>query len=224
MSQSTMTIHEAANRLGVCASTLRTWGEKTGVAGNRTSSGKRLYSDDDLSVLEAVKDLRDQDAGWTTIRKRIGREAPVAIAEPAHAPVLTSTPLMHEPEGGQPAPATAPQGQGHGQEGPNQLVSKVIETLNAQSGMAERYARAGYQIGRLEAEVKHLAEERERMAQRLAESEQKLAELSLNEELLRAERARLGRELGEARQRLAAQDINPPSAMERAAGFVKKWW
>lgn len=211
MIQTSVTIHEAATHLGVCASTLRTWGEKTGVTGVRTSSGKRLYSEDDVAVLEAVKALRDEDAGWMTIRKKIGRE-PVASE-----PIISSTPLMPEPDAQAPAPAAAA-------EAPTGLVTKVIETLNAQSGMAERYARAGYQIGRLEAEVKHLVDERERLAARLAEAEQKLAEQALNEELLRAERTRLGRELGEARQKLAALEINPPGAWEKAAGFVKKWW
>ena len=211
--QTSVTIHDAATRLGVCASTLRTWGEKTGVAGVRTSSGKRLYSEDDLAALEAVKALRDEDAGWMTIRRRIGRE-PAA----GETMITTSTPLM--PEGEAPAgQAAAP-----APEATNGLVTKVIETLNAQSGMAERYARAGYQIGRLEAEVKHLADERERLAGRLAEAEQKLAEQALNEELLRAERARLGRELGDARQKLATLEINPPGAWARVAGFVKKWW
>lgn len=214
MIQTNVTIHEAATRLGVCASTLRTWGEKTGVAGVRTSSGKRLYSEDDLNALEAIKALRDEDAGWMTIRRRIGRE-PVA----GDAVITSATPLMPDPDApagpvAAPPPAEAPSG----------FVTKVIETLNAQSGMAERYARAGYQIGRLEAEVKHLADDRERLAGRLAEAEQKLAEQALNEELLRAERARLGRELGEARQKLTALEINPPSAWAKAASFVKKWW
>ncbi len=213
MIQTSVTIHEAASRLGVCASTLRTWGEKTGVAGVRTSSGKRLYTEDDVAALEAIKSLRDEDAGWMTIRRRIGREPQ------ANDPVITSaTPLMPEPDAPAGAIAQAPA------EPSNGLVTKVIETLNAQSGMAERYARAGYQIGRLEAEVKHLADDRERLASRLAEAEQKLAEQALNEELLRAERTRLGRELGEARQKLTALEINPPSAWAKAASFVKKWW
>ena len=214
MIQTTVTIHEAATRLGVCASTLRTWGEKTGVAGVRTSSGKRLYSEDDVNALEAIKALRDEDAGWLTIRRRIGREP-----APGDAVVTSATPLMPDPDAAAAAAAAAA-----ATEQPNQLVTKIIETLNAQSGMAERYARAGYQIGRLEAEIKHLADDRERLAGRLAGAEQKLAELALNEELLRAERARLGRELGEARQKLATLEINPPGAWARMATFLKKWW
>jgi hypothetical protein len=124
---------------------------------------------------------------------------------------------MPEPD----APTPAPVAEGEPSAG---LVTKVIETLNAQSGMAERYARAGYQIGRLEAEVKHLAHDRERLAAKLVETEQKLAEASLNEELLRAERTRIGRELGDAKQKLAALEINPPGAWPRIAAFLKKWW
>lgn len=206
MTQPNLTIHEAANRLGVCASTLRTWGEKTGVSGTRTGSGKRLYNEDDVACLEAVKSLRDEDAGWMTIRRRIGKEDAI---------VVSSTPLMAETDATAAGPAPAAD---------NSLVSKVIETLTQQSGMAERYARAGYQIGRLESEVKHLQDERERLAMRLAEAEQRVAELSLNEELLRAERARVGRELGEARAKLTEMEINPPSTWERATGFVRKWW
>lgn len=213
MIQTSVTIHDAATRLGVCASTLRTWGEKTGVSGVRTSSGKRLYSEEDLAALEAVKALRDEDAGWMTIRRRIGRE-PVA----GEAVITSATPLMPDPDAAAAPSAGAPVEPSSG------LVTKVIETLNAQSGMAERYARAGYQIGRLEAEVKHLADDRERLAGRLAESEQKLCELALNEELLRAERARLGRELGEARQKLATLEINPAGPWARATAFMKKWW
>lgn len=172
----TIPINEAASRLGVGASTLRTWGEKLGVAGTRTSSGKRVYSDEDLAVLEAVKNLRDQDAGWQTIRRHIGE--PTA----GHG----------EPEAAHGAPTVAEdQGDGAptvGRESARNewtdtadlaeaLVPRLVEALTAQNDLGERYAKATYQIGKLESDNEHLRAQLERVHLELAESRQLAAQL-----------------------------------------------
>lgn len=217
VSHPSLNIHEAATRLGVCASTLRTWGEKTGVAGTRTSSGKRVYTDVDLDVLETIKNLRTEDAGWQTIRKRIGRDMPGLTDTATHIGMGPLAEGAGEPASGLPG-VVIPEGTGQ------VLVSKVVDVINAQTGLADRYARAGYQIGRLESEVKLLLDERERLGNELLESQHQIALLNSGEETLQSERSRLVRDLLDARSRIADLEKAPSTAWSRMVEFIKKYW
>lgn len=60
-------MNDVAERLEVSASTLRTWSEKFGVGG----SDKQLYSEREIEIFELIKQLRDDDAGYHTIRRHL---------------------------------------------------------------------------------------------------------------------------------------------------------
>lgn len=66
-------IQQIADRLGVGVTTVRQWADRLGIEGGRTSSGKRIFSDEDVRVFEVVASLRGQDLGLDTIARRIGR-------------------------------------------------------------------------------------------------------------------------------------------------------
>lgn len=72
MTESTMTLREAAGRLGLEPETLLGWGEKLGVKGTPRDDGEILLTPHELYLLELIKALREEEAGFDTIRKRIG--------------------------------------------------------------------------------------------------------------------------------------------------------
>lgn len=137
-----LTINEAAERLGVGASTLRTWGEKLGVEGARTSTGKRIYTDDDLAVLEVVKQLRDQDAGFETIRRQIGG------ASATHGEATAGD--------GEPTASAPPPHGGAAVLEPSVLIAEVVRAIGDQTELAEKYARATFELGKLTADNENL--------------------------------------------------------------------
>lgn len=167
MSQTTTT--EAANKLGVPKSTLHTWLNQLPIPHETDSRGRKLFDAEALAVLEAVKSLRDEDHGYQTIRRKIG-----GVREP----VRDGT--GHEPDAGQgerDAHETAPHGL-HSDHLADALVPRLVEALTAQNDLGERYAKATYQIGKLEADVGHQRERAERAERELAEARQQLAQLT----------------------------------------------
>ena len=64
-------IDDVAKRLEVSTSTLRTWGEKFGIFGARTTSDQPVYSEREIEVLELIKQLRSNEAGYRTIRRHL---------------------------------------------------------------------------------------------------------------------------------------------------------
>lgn len=69
MDENQTAIDDVAERLDVSASTLRTWGEKFGILGSR--KGSQAYSEREIEILELIKNLRDDDAGYHTIRRHL---------------------------------------------------------------------------------------------------------------------------------------------------------
>lgn len=67
MSGTQTAMKEVAERLEVSPSTLRAWNEKFGLGG----SDKDAYSAREVEVLEFIKQLRDDDAGYRTIRRQL---------------------------------------------------------------------------------------------------------------------------------------------------------
>lgn len=167
MSQTTTT--EAANKLGVPKSTLHTWLNQLPIPHATDSRGRKFFDADALAVLEAVKGLRDEDHGYQTIRRKLG-----GVDEP------TRDGAGHEPDAGQSerdAHETAPHGL-HSEHLADALVPRLVEALTAQNDLGERYAKATYQIGKLEADAAHLRERAERAELELSEARQQLALLT----------------------------------------------
>ncbi|MEB3197087.1 MAG: hypothetical protein VKP62_07760 [Candidatus Sericytochromatia bacterium] len=107
---------------------------------------------------------------------------------------------------------------------PSAMLAKMAEALQAHAQLTERYAQAGYRIGKLEAEVKHLQLERQRMASRLAESEQTLADSRLNERVLEVERDRALAALGQAREELASAGLSLKASQPGVWNWLRRNW
>jgi DNA-binding transcriptional MerR regulator len=139
----TMSAPDLAAKLGVSITTIKTWSERVGI-GRKNSSGVWVYSENDLQILETVQALRGEDKGFETITRRLQKEAPEAESSP--------------PGGNFPPPAPSLEN----------FRSMIVETLRTDNDLAEKYARAAHQIGRLEAEneglQRQLEESRTRMA------------------------------------------------------------
>ena len=107
---------------------------------------------------------------------------------------------------------------------PSAMMVKMADALQAHAALAERYARAGYQIGKLEAEVKTLRMERQTLQVKLLETEQHLADSRLNEQVLKAEREHALAELQAALLRLAATGEQKPGGLAAVRQFLRRHW
>ena len=147
-----LTTSEAAERLGVPKTTLHTWLNTLPIPSETDSRGRKRLDANALAVLEAVKELRGEDCGYQTIRRRIGTQAGHDGTEPEHVPNVNGT----QPDR---APAVDQDG----------FLAQVVEVVANQTDLAERYARAAHQIGTLEERTRGLELDRDRLAGELAE-------------------------------------------------------
>ena len=159
-----LTTGEAAERLGVPQTTLKNWINHLAIPTSTDSRGRRRIHDDVLPVLEAVKDMRGEDCGYQTIRRRIG---PLTDGQPS----LTV--------GGQLPTDTRPPGDGQqATEALNipsdALVSQIVTAIQENNDLAEKYARATYEIGELRERVKGRDEKLAELQGRLEEQARKI--------------------------------------------------
>lgn len=147
-----LTTSEAAERLGVPKTTLHTWLNTLPIPSETDSRGRKRLDANALAVLEAVKELRGEDCGYQTIRRRIGTLTEHDGTEPERVPNVN---------GAQPEPAPAADR--------GAFLAQVVEVVANQTDLAERYARAAHQIGTLEERTRGLELERDRLAGELAE-------------------------------------------------------
>lgn len=154
----TMTAPEVAKRLGVGATTLKTWAEKVGV-GEKNGAGVWLFSERDMQTLEIVQALRDEGRTFITITRRLRPNEPSTDTSPPDAD-------QSPPDGDREAP-------GAEESYPAELVTPTeIERVTE---LARDFARAAHQIGRLEAEKEHLQAENARLVNELGEARKLLA-------------------------------------------------
>jgi chromosome segregation ATPase len=104
------------------------------------------------------------------------------------------------------------------------MMARMAEALQAHAALMERYARAGYQIGKLETENKQLVAERETLAAKLADLEVRLADGRLNEQVLEAERDRALQRVDELTVRLAEAGIRPAGRWQAFSSFLRRHW
>jgi hypothetical protein len=107
---------------------------------------------------------------------------------------------------------------------PSAMLQKMAEDLQAHAALTERYARAGYQIGKLESEVHALKTERQALQVKLLESEQLLADSRLNEQVLKSERERALTELQAALLRLAETGERSTGGLAAVRAFLRRHW
>ncbi len=70
--------NEAAERLGVSPSTIKNWAVRLPVPSWVDSEGTRRFPDEALAILETVKEMRDAERSYTTIRRAIEPTAPLS--------------------------------------------------------------------------------------------------------------------------------------------------
>jgi DNA-binding transcriptional MerR regulator len=172
---SELTSKEVADRIGVSMSTLKNWAVRLPVPSVLGPDGTRRFPEEALAVLEAVKQLRDEERSYATIRRAIlpvedlaDDVAPDVVEEAAPAPLpeppaLEVTVTLAPPEPEAPAEPSA-------NEAAMALVTQVLQLVREESAMAEAYATARQRVGELEAQVKLLQEDRQRMQAELADA------------------------------------------------------
>ncbi|MDB5096286.1 MAG: hypothetical protein JWM80_707 [Cyanobacteria bacterium RYN_339] len=124
---------EAAAAVGASPNTVKSWMRDLGLAPPRDEAGRHRWDSNALAALGAVKDLRDQGRSYDSIR--------VVIGQVAEAP-------RPAPEEDRLAWAIA------------EAVGQVVAGLmRAETDLAEKYARATYEVGELRATVRALERE-----------------------------------------------------------------
>lgn len=161
-----LTTKEAAERLGIPVTTLKTWLSQLPIPQDMDSRGRRRLTDDAIAVLETVKHLRDEDRGYQTIRRLIRPETDGGSSETGQGPTSDE----YETDVGPSPVSTAA------------IVEAVTAAIATQTDLAEKYARAAHQIGNLEAKVQAKDERIAQLADELAEARQRIALLEAPKE------------------------------------------
>lgn len=160
-----LTTGEAAKRLQVAKSTLKDWLDELPIPTETDSRGRRRLDLEALAVLETVKDLRNQNHGLATIRRRI---VSVEIEQP-------------DSDGQQPGDGwnEPDKSRTTADQEPNRidaeaLVSQVIAAIRVETEQSEKYARAAHRIGELEERCRSLEEQLTQRDRQLTEFRQKI--------------------------------------------------
>lgn len=175
---SELTSKEVADRIGVSMSTLKNWAVRLPVPSVLGPDGTRRFPEEALAVLEAVKQLREDERSYATIRRAITvaeveelaeaqdvvEVTPEPIQEPvAEVPALEVTVTLAPPEPQAPPEPSA-------NEAAMALVTQVLQLVREESAMAEAYATARQRVGELESQVQLLNEDRQRLQAELADA------------------------------------------------------
>lgn len=75
--------NEAAERLGVSPSTIKNWAVRLPVPSWVDAEGTRRFPDEALAILETVKEMRDAERSYATIRRTIDPTGPSQRSAPA---------------------------------------------------------------------------------------------------------------------------------------------
>lgn len=139
-------------------------------------------------------------------------------------PALTASATAEEPATVEPPASPGKVAQRPPGSTPAAMMARMAEALQAHAVLMERYARAGYHIGRLEAENRALVGEREKLAARITELEVRLSEVRLNEQVLQAERDRALQLADELTVTMAEHGLRPVGRWQALKDFVKRHW
>lgn len=131
MSQQHITSKQIAQELGIAPSTARVWAKKFKIP-RQQRKGVSVYTADALEALKTIKTMRDKGSGYNTIQR---------VMEPPKEPV---TPLQQQDNTPSEAVITA------------KIEDAITKTLEKSNELAEKYARATFEIGQLTEQVKTL--------------------------------------------------------------------
>lgn len=151
-----LTTNEAAERLCVPLSTLKTWLFKLQIPTHLDSRGRRKFDEKALGLLGVIKSLRDDDCGYETIRRRIDPQVNSSLPDD-----------FGEIEGTLSIPQRSFVDIEH--------LTEVIRTeLMTLQGLSERITSASHRIGELEATVRFKDEKIAELSARLEEQARKI--------------------------------------------------
>lgn len=121
------TAADIAQQTGIAESTIRAWTRQYHVKGKKNGN-KRIYPDNAADVFATIKNLKEIGSGQSTIQRKISAytEVPEKSLNENASDIA-----IH-------------------------ITHIVQEALTKSEGLAEKYARATYQIGQLEAEKQAL--------------------------------------------------------------------
>jgi DNA-binding transcriptional MerR regulator len=155
-----MSTEEVLKDLKISESTLKNWEKQFQIKKSRGPGNKKRYDQEAMDVLRLVKGMRDQDRGFETIQ-RIIRERNVEAAPASQVPAGQPTDkegvsqAVVPVENNAPAPVVS--------EPPTSwlndkqdIITEIVNAIHEQTELSEKFARATYSIGQLEAEKRAL--------------------------------------------------------------------
>lgn len=198
---------EASEATGIPQPTIKHWlGQGLPIPAEKDSAGRWRFGADALAVLRAVKQLREQDRTFDTIRRRIDPELSDSSSSLGGESSTDERPLTIDERELNTDERTLAESLAAA------VVPQLVQALEAQNAQAEKYARATYEIGELRATLKATEAERDRLNAELARHRALLEE---GDAARRAERDRLAGELAEARAMIATLEAQKSS---------RPWW
>lgn len=159
-SRERLTTQAVCEQTGIAKSKIKYWVQALGLNVPKDGNGAWRWTPELVDQLEMVRSLRELEGRTLeSVRRVIGdpRDTPEAYRE---EPVASSTANHGQPMDTSQIAATVSA----------VLVPQLVEAINTQTDLAQKYATAAHQIGRLEADNEHLRQERDRLTSELAEA------------------------------------------------------
>jgi len=158
---------DVAERLGVHPNTISLWETKIGIKPETDSRGRKKFPPELVETLEHIKALRDEDAGYQTIRRKLSIDdvAPISDTEQRQADddhTVTAQP----PAMGQPSAEVMRLLDMVAEKDRliAQLQEKLLDVATVAAQYQERSANLATDVEKKEAEIKLLAAPKEEAA------------------------------------------------------------
>jgi DNA-binding transcriptional MerR regulator len=164
---------DVAERLGVHPNTISLWETKIGIKPETDSRGRKKFPPELVETLEHIKALRDEDAGYQTIRRKLSLDDVAHIDQPAGTQQRqeqhSDHPSMaHSPAMAQPSAEVLKLLDMMAEKDRliAQLQEKLVDVATVAAQYQERSANLANDVAKKEAEIKLLAAPKEEAAPR----------------------------------------------------------
>lgn len=140
-----MNIKEVAEKLQISEHTIRNWEKEFNLEIQRDKSNYRSFSDGDIKYFEEIKNLRQEDNGIHTIQKKLGLFEPYNKSKSTdivdnNANLISTLEMMQK-----------------------NLITTLENKLDSILELSEKYSRATFEIGKLQALLEASNTEQERV-------------------------------------------------------------
>lgn len=135
-----MKINEIAETLNITQNQLRHWEEVFSLKISRDKKNQRFYTDEDLKTFQAIKALRDSDNGLETISRKLNINPILGSDETTDDDInlISSIPKAVETMI---------------RDNQKYIMDTLDSKLNTIVDLSEKYSRASFEIGKLQAEL-----------------------------------------------------------------------